>query len=412
MRHIIKPLFRHRMMPLLVLLQVALACAIACNALFLLQQKLVPIVSPDGVGNPDRLIVAWNIAPRGQPWPTSRLDQVAAELRAIPGVGSVSVAGSFPMETVAQMNGGVYGEGAHPAKADTAVYIGTHLRDTLGLKLVAGRDFSAAEEGVSYKGMGLDENGPAIITRALAERLFPGGDALGHVLRLGDAADAGRRTVVGVVEHLMRNKFGQDDREDIDYSMLFPSIPTNWPMPIFALRARSAAEVDGVLKAAKATLKRELGPEMIQGIDPAYEMYGDMRERQMAQPKAAVWLLSGVSLIVLLVTVVGIMGLTSYWVQQRTRQIGIRRALGARRGNILRDVQLENLLVVGGGILLGMALAYAINLWLMHHYELARLPWTYLPYGAALMLLLGQLAVLSPALRAARVPPVVATRSV
>jgi putative ABC transport system permease protein len=412
MRHIIKPLFRHRMMPLLVALQVALACAIACNALFLLQQKLVPILSPDGVGNPDRLIVAWNIAPRGQPWPTSRLNQVVSELRAIPGATSASVAGSWPMETVAQMNGGVFGEGAHAAKADAAVYIGSHLVETLGLKLVAGRDFSATEEGVAYKDIGLNANGPAIITRALAEQLFPGGDALGHVIRIGQEADAGRRTVIGVVEHLMRNKFGQDNREDIDYSMLFPGTPANWPMPVFAVRARSAAETDGVLKAAKAAIKRDLGPDMIQGIDPAYELYGNLRDRALAQSKAAVWLLSGVSLIVLLVTVVGIMGLTSYWVQQRTRQIGIRRALGARRDNILRDVQLENLLVVGMGILLGMVLAYAINLWLMHRYELTRLPWTYLPYGAALMLLLGQLAVLSPALRAARVPPVVATRSV
>lgn len=412
MRHIIKPLFRHRMMPLLVVLQVALACAIACNALFLLQQKLVPIVTPDGVGNPDRLLVAWNMASRGQPWPVSRLNQVVAELRAVPGVTSASMAGSWPMETMAQMNGSVLGEGAHPARADAAVYIGSHLLGTLGLKLVAGRDFSATEEGVVYRDIGINASGPAIITRALADRLFPGGDALGHVVRIGDAADAGQRTVVGVVEHLMRNKFGQDNREDIDYSMLFPGMPSNWPAPVFAVRARSAAEADGVLKALKATIKRELGADMIQGIDPAYETYGDMRKRMLAQSKAAVWLLSGVSLIVLLVTVVGIMGLTSYWVQQRTRQIGIRRALGARRGNILRDVQLENLLVVGAGILFGMALAYAINLWLMHHYELTRLPWTYLPYGAALMLLLGQLAVLSPALRAARVPPVVATRSV
>ena len=388
-----------------------MACAIACNALFLLQQKLVPIMSPDGVANPDRLIMAWNIASRGKPWPISRLNQVASALRAIPGVASVSVAGSFPMETTVQMNGDVFGEGAHSARANAAVYIGTHLRGTLGLKLVAGRDFDANEEGVAYAGIGIDASGPAIITRALADRLFPGGDALGHVVRIGSQADSGRRTVVGVVEHLMRNKFGQDDREDIDYSMLFPGIPSNWPMPIFAVRAHSAVEVNGVLKAVKAAIERGLGPDMIQGIEPAYEMYGDMRKRVLAQPKAAVWLLSGVSLIVLLVTVVGIMGLSSYWVQQRTRQIGIRRALGARRRSILCDVQLENLLVVSVGIVLGMVLAYAVNLWLMHHYELKRLPWTYLPYGAALMLLLGQLAVLGPARRAASVPPVVATRA-
>ncbi|MGH9438755.1 MAG: ABC transporter permease, partial [Terriglobia bacterium] len=98
----------------------------------------------------------------------------------------------------------------------------------------------------------------------------------------------------------------------------------------------------------------------------------------LAQPRAAVWLLSGVTLIVLIVTLTGIMGMTGYWVQQRTRSIGIRRALGARRKDILRETLVENLLVVAAGVVLGLLAAYGINLWLMRHYELLRLPWTYL----------------------------------
>ncbi|WP_329741134.1 ABC transporter permease [Dyella sp. A6] len=411
MRHIIKPLFRHRMMPLLVVLQVALACAIACNALFLLQQKLVPIVTPDGVGHPARLIVASRIVPRGAPWSTSRLYETEQALHAIPGVTSVSVAASLPMEDNVRVGGQVFGQGAG-TKANAAVYIGDHLVDTLGLQLVAGRDFSAAEQATRYKNIGVSNSGPTIITQALARRLFPDGHVLGRVIRIGDIPDAGRRTVVGVVAHLMRNVMSQDDRSDIDYSMMFPGIPGHWAMPSFGVRVTHAAMAPAVLKAVKTTIQQALGSDIVVGIEPNYQRYAELRDAMLARPRAAVWLLSGVSLIVLLVTVVGVMGLTGYWVQQRMRQIGIRRALGAQRSHILHDVQLENLLVVGTGILLGMALAYAVNLWLMHHYELSRLPWTYLPYGALLMLLLGQLAVLSPALRAARVPPVVATRSV
>ncbi len=411
MRHIIQPLLRHRLMPLLVLLQVALACAIACNALFLLQQRLVPILAPDGVGHSEQLIVGWNIASRGKPWPPSRVREVQAALRALPGVSVVGVAGSLPMETSAQMNGDVIGDGTG-IKANAAVYIGDHLREALDLRLVAGRDFSALEQGIDYQDIGINQSGSTIITRALADRLFPDGNALGKVIRIGQDADAARRTVVGVVEHLMRNKLEQDNRLDIDYSMLFPGVPGQWPMPVFAVRAAPTADVERVRKAVKATIERELGAEMIHGFEPTYQMYADMREHMLAKSKASVWLLSGVSLVVLIVALVGIMGLTAYWVQQRTRQIGIRRALGARRIDILRYVQLENLLVVGVGIALGMLLAYAVNLWLMRHYELSRLPWMYLPLGAALMLVLGQLAVLGPALRASRVPPVVATRSV
>jgi putative ABC transport system permease protein len=114
----------------------------------------------------------------------------------------------------------------------------------------------------------------------------------------------------------------------------------------------------------------------------------------------------------LLVTALGIAGLANFWVQQRRRSIGIRRAIGATRGDILRYFQIENFLIVSGGIVLGMALAFGLNLLLMQHYELPRLPVHYLPIGALTLWGLGQLAVLGPALRAAAVPPVVATRSV
>jgi putative ABC transport system permease protein len=120
----------------------------------------------------------------------------------------------------------------------------------------------------------------------------------------------------------------------------------------------------------------------------------------------------GVIAALLLVTALGIIGLASFWVQQRRRQIGVRRALGATRSDILHYFQTENFLIVTGGIALGMALAFGLNLALMRIYELPRLPLLYLPVGALALWLLGQLAVLGPALRAAAVPPVVATRSV
>jgi putative ABC transport system permease protein len=85
--------------------------------------------------------------------------------------------------------------------------------------------------------------------------------------------------------------------------------------------------------------------------------------------------------------------------------------VGATRANVLQYFQTENFLLTTSGVLLGMALAFGINVYLMHHYEMNRMPWYYLPGGAVALWLLGQLAVLGPALRAAAVPPVVATRS-
>lgn len=410
MKHIIKPLLHHRLMPVLVVLQVALACAIACNVLFLLQQRLVPIMMPDGVGQPDHLILASRVVASGEPWSATRLHETEVALRSVPGVVSVSAAGSLPMVTSANFNGDVVGVESH-VKSNTAMYIGNHLVDTLGLRLVAGRNFSATEEAVQYKGLGMHRDGPVIITQALADKLFAGDSALGKRIRIGDEADASRRVVVGVVAHLMRNDFGAGGHSNLDYTMLFPGIPNHWPVPSFGIRV-GQADPGQVVVSVKQIVQRMLGAGMVTGIDPQYDMYSGVRDRALAGYRAAVWLLVGVCLVILIVTMAGIMGLTSYWVGQRTRQIGIRRALGARRRNILNDLQIENLLVVGLGVLLGLVAAYGINLWLMHHYELSRLPWQYLPLGAALLVVLGQLAVLAPALRAANVPPVVATRSV
>ncbi|MFO7340384.1 MAG: FtsX-like permease family protein, partial [Lysobacteraceae bacterium] len=128
-------------------------------------------------------------------------------------------------------------------------------------------------------------------------------------------------------------------------------------------------------------------------------------------PRSMAWLLGTVCVALLLVTALGIIGLASFWVQQRTKQIGVRRALGATRGQILRYFQTENFLLATVGILLGMVLAFAINQVLMGRYDLARLPLWYLPVGAVLLWGLGQLAVLPPARRAASIPPATATRS-
>ena len=123
-----------------------------------------------------------------------------------------------------------------------------------------------------------------------------------------------------------------------------------------------------------------------------------------------VWLLGGVCVGLLIVTAFGIVGLASFWVQQRTRMIGTRRALGATQGQILRYFQTENFLLTTMGIALGMVAAYAINQLLMSYYELPRLPWVCLPIGAASLWALGQVAVLGPARRAAALPPVVVMR--
>jgi putative ABC transport system permease protein len=141
------------------------------------------------------------------------------------------------------------------------------------------------------------------------------------------------------------------------------------------------------------------------------QTFPEIRDRFFADARSMIWMLVLVCAVMLAVTAFGIVGLTSFWVGQRRRQIGIRRALGATRSHIMRYFQAENFLLTAAGVLCGMALAFGINVYLMRHYEMPRMPAYYLPAGAMALWLLGQLAVMGPARRAAAVPPVVATRT-
>lgn len=405
---LLKPLLRRPLMPLLVVLQVALACAIATNTLFLMQQDLAPLLADDGVHDPAQVVVLSNLSVRGAPLHAAELRAVEADLRVVPGVATATYAAVFPMVGDMLMQADVTGTGSR-GSANAVIYVGSNLVNTLGLKMLAGRNFTVVESAMTLDpDMGLESAGPVIITKALAERLYPAGRAIGKTIRFSRSLH-GDHTIVGVVQHLMRNRLTQRTQE-LDYSVLLPGWVNGFPAAIFAVRT-GRSEGDRVCTKLIGVIQRRVGSRLVAGGQVRCDSYTDLRARALAGPRAAVWLLSGVTLIVLIVTLTGVMGMTGYWVQQCFHDLGVRRALGARRRDILRELLVENLLVVGAGALAGVASAYGINFWLMRHYEVLRLPWTYLPFSATALLMLGQLAALGPALRASRIVPIDAIRA-
>jgi len=275
---------------------------------------------------------------------------------------------------------------------------------TLGLRLIAGRDF-APDEYIDFEVATTDktvrDKGTAVIlNRATAEKMFPGQNALGKTVYTGTIA----LRVVGIVDTLARPNMA-GGLAQIDYAMLMP-LRLNYTDGLYVLRVTDPARRQEVLAAATAALMKVDSSRLVL----KQQTYAEIRDAYFQGDRAMVWLLGAVCVALLIVTALGIVGLASFWVQQRTKQIGIRRALGATRGQILRYFQTENFLLATLGIVLGMLAAYAINLALMNMYELPRMPLLYLPLGAALLWLLGQIAVFGPARRAAAVPPAVATR--
>lgn len=146
--------------------------------------------------------------------------------------------------------------------------------------------------------------------------------------------------------------------------------------------------------------------------DDSVRSFADIRAHAYRADVGMAILMGVICLILLAVTAAGIVGLTSFWVGQRHKQIGVRRALGARKVDILHYFQTENLLIAGGGAVVGVVLALGLNLLLMRYFAMAHLPIAYVLAGVAAVLALGQGAVFVPARRASNVPPVVATRSV
>src|SRR5690348_2055112 len=410
-RPIISTLRRHKLTAILLTLQVAFTCAIVCNVAFMVANRTRQVSLPSGLDEGDLSVIhSTGIGQDAEKNPWAQHEADLAALRAIPGVESVvAVSYALPLNK----NESSYGTCPSKEALDRAMQImsmhGTGciepsmyngspgLIATLGLTLVAGRDFLPDEYVLGQKTPPV-----AIISRALAERLYPGQNALGKELYVGHRIIR----VVGIVDTLLRpNLHGPGTNYD---SMIWPQKPDT-PGSDYVMRS-APRDRERILQAAKVALLR-VNPSRI--INPKYiQTYTQIRAQYFQRDTTMIGLLIASALGLLFVTALGITGLANFWVQQRTRTIGIRRAIGATRADILRYFQTENFLIVTFGVALGVLLAIGLNLLLMKHYELPRLPLWYLPVGAVVLWLLGQLAVLAPALRAAKVPPVVATRSV
>ncbi|HET8553564.1 MAG TPA: FtsX-like permease family protein [Rhodanobacteraceae bacterium] len=406
-RPILSSLRHHKITALLVVLEIALTCAIVCNAVFLIANRMDRIHLVSGIAEHELVVV--QVAGIGKDADgAARTVEDLARLRAIPGVKSVTVTNELPFSNSSWNSGLKLERDQKNNTLDATTYFaGPDFVRTLGLDIVAGRDFKP-DEYADFKTVAdphfKGEAHVGLITRSLAQRLWPGESAIGKQFYIGDDPT----TVIGVLANLARpnDQGGKGARE---YTVVDPF---NYPYNMggrYVLRT-TRSNRDRVLKAAVAALKVN-GPGRIV-IKQNTHTYDDIRADYFRSDRSMTWLLVGVIVALLLVTGLGIVGLGSFWVAQRRRTIGVRRALGATRGNILTYFQTENFLLVTIGIVLGMVLAYGINLFLMQRYELPRLPWAYLPAGAIALWLIGQLAVLGPALRASHVPPVVATRSV
>jgi len=397
---ILSTLRRHKIAASLIVLEIALTCAIVCNALFLIGHRIERMAAPTGLADAELLHIRVSNTQRVENADALTLQDLAT-LRGLPGVKGAAVLNQIAFgNNSSDTSVRLVPEQPTPTLS-AAFYLGGETAlATLGLRLVDGRDFLPEE----FRPQSAVETDPNIrvpvvmLDRATAERLFPGQPALGKSIYLFGNTPS---VVVGVLEHL---GVTQPGGENPAYAVMLPIRPA-YNRGSYMLRVENARRTQ-VLNAATAALAALDSRRIVS--DKAF--FEDMRAKYYQQDRWMAVLLAAMCVALLIVTAFGIVGLASFWVQQRTRMIGVRRALGATRGQILRYFQTENLLLTSIGIAIGMAGAYGMNHWLMLHYALPRLPGIYLPVGALALWLLGQLAVLGPARRAAALPPVVVMR--
>jgi putative ABC transport system permease protein len=401
-RPIVAALRHHRTATLLIALEIALACAVLCNACFLIANRIGLMHIDSGVDESSLATLSLTGFEESQVADLNA--RMLAGLRAIPGVQSASLVNSMPFGERRGTAGITLDQaGKQPGGVVDFYLAGPGSLQALGLRVVAGR----APQADEYRPIAnfVPDDSQVLVTRALAGHLWPGADPLGREFWL----DTFHFRVIGVLDHLAIPQPGSRGQNSVEWSVFVPAQPGAHLAGTYLLRA-DPRDLPRVLRDARAAVAT-IAPDAV--LDQAQSRtVSELRESYFEQDRAMAGMLLGVIVALLLVTALGIVGLASFWVQQRRKQIGIRRAIGATRRDILHYFQTENLLIVSGGIVLGMLLAFGLNLLLMKYYELPRLPLAYLPIGALALWLLGQLAVLGPALRAAAVPPVVATRSV
>ncbi|WP_250626639.1 ABC transporter permease [Pinirhizobacter soli] len=404
---ILAALKRSKTGAVLVVLQVALTLAITSNILSIVQARVALVMRSTGVDTENVFALGFRLD-AGAITRASR-DADLAAVRAVPGVVDAVAANSYPLRGTGWVDGVSLTPGVKSIQeqnASAAFYaMDEHAIPALGLALVEGSNFNGNDSLEGNFNAGPMPN-VAILSEALARHLFPGASALGKVLYV--SSDASRPvTVVGVVKALQTPMAaGTIDPAISDYSVMVP-IHGGGSLGLYLVRVQP-----GRMDITMGKVRQALS-----AVEPARSFgklkpFADVRDAAYRKDRSLAIALSVVCLALVLVTVLGIVGLTSFWVSRRKRQIGVRRALGATGGAIARYFLLENALLCTFGVLLGVVVAEALNAWLATHYGVSHLPAWQLLASIVIVLLIGQLAAATPAWRASRLPPTEALRAV
>ncbi|MCU1227226.1 MAG: macB 13 [Acidobacteria bacterium] len=394
---IVRALTRNRTRVLLIVLQIAITLAVVTNAVNMIATERTKMKQASGFDDDNLLWVfsrpfADSFGDRAFRITTTRSDVRA--LRTIPGVKSVVNTNFIPWQ-----GGGSSGEvkaaGGDGSSYRTQEYTASPaFTDTLGVKIVSGRNIG--EGDINDEPNATTAN--VIISRGLERLIFKGQSAVGkQFIEPDNSVD----TIVGVFDPFY-NPYGWPIHE---YCLVYPgTVARNGAL--FLVRVNP-----GAMKSVSQAVEKKL-LSVNDGRNFEMRTISEVRDKYFTEGRIVIMAMTAVIILIVIVTGLGIVGVTSFSVTERKKQIGTRRALGATKSAILRYFLMENWLITNSGVLLGILLAYGLNYLLVTHTSGVKLDWRYLIAGVTLLWVQGIVATLVPAMRAAAVSPVIATRGV
>ncbi|MEM7220792.1 MAG: FtsX-like permease family protein [Pseudomonadota bacterium] len=399
---LLRALMRNLTGALLIAAQIAFTLAVCINAYVMIEERLNLAARASGIVEDELFHLTTTVYGDGLTGLPMITEDLAA-IRETPGVVDAVQMNAIPLSGSGWSMGLQTEPGADADGTGVAVYmVDQHGISTLGVELIAGRDFREEEVRIRRPG---DVTWPdnAILTRSAVETLFPDdpvADVAGRNVFINNDHPM---KIVGIIDKLQAPWSGS---QLVERSILVPE-RMDFGSSHILVRAQ-AAERDRLIPVVEDVLAARGAERLVRNVRSMTET----RQRSYQIDVGLTRVLQIVMIALLVITALGILGLTSFNVRRRTKQIGTRRALGATRGDVVAHFLAENMLIAAIGVVLGVLLAVAFNLWLVEALGFPKIAWTHVAVGALALFVLSQIATLAPAYRASSISPAVATRTV
>lgn len=399
---VIRAMLRNKSGYVLIALQIAVTMAIMVNAIAIIQERSSMMARPSGVDE-ENIFYLSSLTFQPDVDQQSMVREDLQMLRNVPGVVDAISTNSVPLRGGGWSMGLQVEPGAEQDGSGVAIYfVDEHGIDTFGVDLIAGRNFDPGE--VTWNDPEVSQWKPlGIISKAMAETLFPDETLTDIVGRTVYIQNDNPVQIVGIVDTLQAPWSGWDG---VERSMLVPEL-REWDYNRYVIRTEP-----GRLDQLIPEIEEMLASSNTDRIVKDMRTMGETRKRSYLDDAAMVKILTFITTLLTIITGLGIVGLASFSVSRRTKQIGTRRALGATRPAIMRYFMVENFMVSTVGVVLGAIIAISLNIWMVEAFEMAPMSWYIVPVAMLALWFVGQLAVAGPARRATLVSPAVATRTV